>query len=54
MKLTMGKVSFRKKGISSISSAVSNPISAPTEKDKSSDATFNRDKAIDEHKDDKV
>jgi uncharacterized membrane protein YbhN (UPF0104 family) len=54
MKLTMGKVSFRKKGISSISSAVSNPISAPIEKDKSSDATFNRDKAIDEHKDDKV
>jgi glycosyltransferase 2 family protein len=54
MKLTMGKVSFRKKGISSMSSAVSNPISAPTEKDNSSDATFNKDNAIDEHKDDKV
>jgi glycosyltransferase 2 family protein len=54
MKLTMGKVSFRKKGISSMSSTVSNPISAPTEKDSSSDATFNGDNAIDEHKDDKV
>jgi len=54
MKLTMGKVSFRK-GISSISSAASNPISAPpTEKDNSSDATFKKDSAIDEHKDDKV